>query len=163
MLRVLCNCICIHTCNYVYHEFLLRYTFIFMCYLNRGSPARRESARRVSIERKWSQSIANKFRPDLKYCCKDQVPLAHYYNNLLHLEMVFYGNKSNATPLDQGGHSSSRVSRWAISCGKSCQRTTVIASKPERASSPMLSNSVLRDRVYRRGENCGRKGDWSII
>lgn len=58
--------VCIHICNYVY-EFLLRY--IYMCYLNRGSSARREGAR-MSIGRKRLQSIATKSCPGLNTATK---------------------------------------------------------------------------------------------
>lgn len=139
---------CLHTCNYVYSEFLLRYIHFYMLF----EPGLAHSSWKRAKSIDWKENITidrDQVPPRFKYCCKIQMSPAYYYNNLLLLERVFYGDKYARRDVFQSKRPLS-VSRRAISCGESCQRTAITVSESERASPPMLSDSVLRDHVLQK-------------
>lgn len=118
---VTCVCYVYHVTVYVYvytHVIMCTTsscfdTFIFMCYLNRGSLARREITRRVSIGRKRSQSIATKSRPDwyiAKLKCLLRITTIIYY-----CWTWYFMETSVLDATSRDRHSPSRVSRRAIS------------------------------------------------
>lgn len=117
MLRVSCNCVCIcvHTCNYVYNELLLRYIHFYVLF--EPGLARSPRNHEKSVDRKEKITIDRDQVPPRLIYCKAKVSPAHYYNNLLLLDVVFYGDKCVGRDVSRSPLSVSRFASSDILAG----------------------------------------------